>query len=184
MPKLKAKGWWLSVFMFKYQAWLLVPVPVYCQLMQKKCLITKEQCQNRSLIGHINSLFHMFTFWFDKHDYFVICLAWLCSAKNQAFLICMNQTVCACLTIATHNALFWFSLRVFRQARPLQRINCLALLENNRKVSFPRTQWCIVSSRIEPEASKFSNSNQCSTKKQRCKNATCKQKLVFEFITI
>ena len=35
---------------------------------------------------------------------------------------------------------FWFSLQVFRQAGPLQRVDCWARMKNKRKVSFPRTQ--------------------------------------------
>ena len=56
-------------------------------------------------------------------------------------------------TNADHIFLFLggkFCLQVLRQAGPPQRVDCLTSTENERKVSFPRTQRRIVSLGIEP----------------------------------
>ena len=45
------------------------------------------------------------------------------------------------------------------QAKPLQRLDCLAAAENMRKVCFPKKQQRITSSEIEPVDSNLSISN-------------------------
>ena len=60
----------------------------------------------------------------------------------------IKQILCVCLT-TQRRALLGFCSQDFRQAGPLQRVDCLAPMENNRRVSFPRTQRRIGSSGIE-----------------------------------
>ena len=75
----------------------------------------------------------------------------------------MEETVCSyepgTLLLSNYTKaeqFFEFSLQVSRQAGPAQRVDCLAPLENKRKVTLSRPQRRTVSLGIEPVVSNLS----------------------------
>ena len=60
--------------------------------------------------------------------------------KNNRSFIRMKQTFGVCRTKPAQSNLFGFHLQVFGQGWQPQRVDCLALMGNNRKVSFQNTQ--------------------------------------------
>ena len=65
-----------------------------------------------------------------------------------SFFVRMYQTFYVCL-ITPMQSTFWV-LQVFCQAGPSQGVDCSAPTRIKRKMSFPRTQQRIASSRIKP----------------------------------
>ena len=52
---------------------------------------------------------------------------------TSGWFVCMNQTLCVCLTTPTQSNLFWFCLQVVRQAGPTQLETAWLSMENERK---------------------------------------------------